>query len=197
MSCQLCRDRKEALSPFSVSGVHDHLGELSEPAIEAIHRIRTDSGRLAENWYQGLVADGLSDGHYVELVAVVSTVASLDTFTRALGLPLRELPNPVEGEPAHRHPDGAKQTIAWMRTLRPEDIPAGDYTPYSDEYDPFNIHMALSLVPEEAEAFRDLDEANYLPQMAIRDFATEYRAISHVQMELLAARVASLNQCFY
>ena len=197
MSCKLCRNRKAALSPYDTNGSHNHLRQLPDPAIEAIHRIRTDAGRLKESWYQGLLALGLSDAHYVELVAVVSAVAALDTFNRGMGRPLQELPKPVEGTPSRRRPAGARRTIAWMPTLQPEDIAVEDYNPYSDEYEPFNIHMALSLVPEEAEAFRHLDEANYLPQMAIRDLDTEYRAITHVQMELLAARVSSLNQCFY
>jgi AhpD family alkylhydroperoxidase len=29
------------------------------------------------------------------------------------------------------------------------------------------------------------------------DFANEYRAISHAQIELIAGRVSVLNQCFY
>ncbi len=31
----------------------------------------------------------------------------------------------------------------------------------------------------------------------MRDFATEYRAISHAQIELVAGRVSSLNGCVY
>jgi len=37
----------------------------------------------------------------------------------------------------------------------------------------------------------------YLPGTAMRDFSREYRAISHAQIELLAARVSPLNRCFY
>jgi AhpD family alkylhydroperoxidase len=31
----------------------------------------------------------------------------------------------------------------------------------------------------------------------MRDFSREYRAISHAQIELLAARVSALNRCLY
>jgi hypothetical protein len=37
----------------------------------------------------------------------------------------------------------------------------------------------------------------YLPQDAMRDFGREYRAITHPQIEMLAARVAVRNQCVY
>ena len=56
---------------------------------------------------------------------------------------------------------------------------------------------ALSLVPEEAEGFFDLVSQQYLPGAAMHDFSREYRAISHAQIELLAARVSALNQCLY
>ena len=60
-----------------------------------------------------------------------------------------------------------------------------------------NIRRALSLVPEEAHAWFQLVETQYLPGKWMRDFANEYRAITHAQIELIAARVSVLNQCFY
>ncbi len=60
-----------------------------------------------------------------------------------------------------------------------------------------NIHRALSLVPEEVKGFFDLDTAQYLPDAALRDFATEYRDLTHAQIELLAARVSAINRCHY
>jgi hypothetical protein len=31
----------------------------------------------------------------------------------------------------------------------------------------------------------------------MRDFSREYRAVTHAQIEMLAARVAALNRCHY
>jgi hypothetical protein len=59
------------------------------------------------------------------------------------------------------------------------------------------IRRAQSLVPEEAHAWFQLVETQYLPGKWMRDFANEYRAITHAQIELIAARVSVLNQCFY
>ena len=45
--------------------------------------------------------------------------------------------------------------------------------------------------------FFDLDIALYLSQDAIRDFANEYRAISHSQLEFIAAKASAINRCYY
>jgi hypothetical protein len=60
-----------------------------------------------------------------------------------------------------------------------------------------HIQQALSLVPNSVAGFFDLDIALYLPQDAIRDFATEYRAISHAQLEFIASKASSINGCYY
>ena len=58
-SCELCRLRAEALSPDAVQGEHDSAGVLPPVAIEAIHRIRNDSGRLTRRWFDDLIDMGL------------------------------------------------------------------------------------------------------------------------------------------
>ena len=55
----------------------------------------------------------------------------------------------------------------------------------------------MSLVPDEAKSFFDLVSHQYQGPLEMRDFAREYRAINHAQIELLAARVSALNQCLY
>ncbi|HYX05052.1 MAG TPA: alkylhydroperoxidase-related (seleno)protein, partial [Reyranella sp.] len=47
-SCALCRRRKEAFSPHSLTGSHDSATDLPPSAIEAVHRIVSDPGRLSE-----------------------------------------------------------------------------------------------------------------------------------------------------
>jgi len=194
--CALCRNRKEALSPYTIDGEHDSGGVLPDNVVEVIHRLSTDSGRLREAWFDEAMASGLTDAAYIEILGVVATLIGLDTFDRALGLPLRPLPTAGPGEPTRHRPKGARKTLAWVATLAPEDIAEEDPDPYPD-FEPVNIHFAMSLVPAEVAGFFDLDQALYLPQAAIRDLDKEYRALTHSQLELIAARMAALNQCFY
>ena len=60
-----------------------------------------------------------------------------------------------------------------------------------------NVIRAMSLVPAEVRAMRDLSGAHYLSMDQMMDFATRHRAISRGQIELLAGRVSALNECFY
>jgi hypothetical protein len=102
----------------------------------------------------------------------------------------------VAGQPARHRPQGAKRALAWVATLAPEDVGPGDPNPFP-AHGGKNIHRALSLVPQEVFNFFDLDVELYLKDHEIRDFEHEYRAISHRQIELVAARASAVNKCFY
>ena len=70
--CSLCQARKVALSPYTIAGTHDCLSQLSESAIDVIHRVVTDPGRLTQAWFGKTMAAGeLTDAQYVEIVDVV------------------------------------------------------------------------------------------------------------------------------
>ena len=199
LDCALCRERAAALSPFAVDGAHDSTSGLPDNVVEAIHRIRTDSGRLTESWFRRTIDSGLSETEYVELVGVVSIATALDTLAKGLGIPERPIPEPLPGEPSRHRPANARRTRAWVATLEPEDVIDADPNPYGDKTPDLvaNIHRGLSVVPAEVAAFFELDDVIYLPQFALKDFATEYRAIDHAQMELVAARVSLINRCRY
>lgn len=196
--CELCRARKDALSPMHPKGDHDTLGVLSYPAVDAIHRIRTDAGRLTERWFRGLMDGGLYDVEYVEIVSVVSIVSAIDTFDRAMGLPQRSLPEPQPGGPTRHRPKGAKSGLGWLETLAPNDVTDNDPDPFV-RFGAYNIQRAMSLVPDAVIAFFDLDVELYFyeadfPQRAVQ---IDERALSEAQIEMIAARAASLNGCYY
>ena len=202
--CTLCARRKAAVSPYAMAGKHDSLGALPERVVEQIHRIATDPGRLTRTWFNSVIASGTADTEYVEIVGVVVTVISIDTFCRAIGMPPHLLPAPVAGEPHRRRPATAHQRgEAWVPMIHPVDLEGDLDTDEERTLAAFwgggsaNIRRALSLVPEEAYAWFQLVETQYLPGRAMRDFAKEYRAITHAQIELIAGRVSVLNQCFY
>lgn len=197
-SCALCEARKAAAVPQSVEGQHDSATCLPRPAIEAIHRIVSDPGRLSEAWYRKTTGSGLGDEAYVELLGGVAVTTAVDTFDRACGEAPRSLPAAASGRPSKRRPTGAKPGLGWMPMLAPEDVTPEDPPLYASAGRiGGNVHRALSLVPEAMMQFWDLFETMYLPQDAMRDFGREYRSISHPQIEMLAARVAVRNQCVY
>jgi hypothetical protein len=196
-SCALCRRRKEALSPLAIEGHHDGVSQLPELAVEVVHRVRTDPGRLSEGWYRSVIARGLSEEQYVEIVSVVAHVVAIDTMARGLGLDPLLLPDPEPGATTRRRPTGARRGGAWVPWLEPDDATGAEMGIYPKDRPPANIMKAMSLVPDEVRSFFDLVSHQYLPGEVMRDFAQEYRAISHAQIELLAARVSALNRCLY
>jgi hypothetical protein len=195
-TCGFCRTRKEALSPYAVEGTHDSNDTLPGALIEVIHRVATDQSRLTRAFYETALEDGISDGEYIETIGIIATVFAIDGFTRAIGLPEFALPDPEPGEASRHRPAGAKTDHAWVPRVAPEDVTEAEAGLY-DGLSGANIHRALSLVPDEAIGFFDIDAVQYLPDAQLRDFGTEYRDLTHVQIELLAARVSALNQCVY
>ena len=195
-TCGFCRERKAALSPYAVTGAHETATDLPEALVEVIHRIRTDPGRLTRRFYEEALAGGLADAEYVETVGVMATVIAIDSFCDAMGLPRHSLPAPLAGEPRRRRPAGAKEGLAWVPTVAPEDLTEAEAGMY-DGLSAANIHRALSLVPAEVAGFFDMDSVHYLPDAQLRDFGTEYRALTHAQTEFLAGRVSAINRCVY
>jgi alkylhydroperoxidase family enzyme len=194
--CTLCRRRREALSPAAARGTHETLGALSPSLVEVIHRVRTDSGRLTREWFERVVDQGLTDAEYVEIVGVVAMLAGVDFFARALGIEPFPLPEPLSGEPSRRRPAAARRSVAWVPTIAPEDAVGPEADVYGGGTVVPNIVRALSLVPDEVRMLRRLSDAHYLPIASISD-PTARRALGRMQMELVAARVSALNECFY
>jgi hypothetical protein len=120
----------------------------------------------------------------VELVGVVSMVVGIDTFTRALGMPAPDLPEPEAGEPRRERPAEVRVEGHWVPSVPPDAVAGA------------NIRRALTLVPAEVAGFEQMASAMYLHLDDIMEFGRD-RTITRPQMELLAARVSALNQCFY
>ncbi len=195
-ACGFCRERRAALSPHAAAGTHSRATDLPEALVEVVHRIRTDPGRLTRRFCEEALAGGLGDGEYVETVGVIAAVVAIDSFCDAMGLPRHELPAPAPGEPRRRRPAGAKDGLAWVPTVAPEDLTEAEAGMY-DGLSAANIHRALSLAPAEVAGFFDMDSAHYLRDAQLRDFGAEYRALTHAQIEFLAGRVSAINRCVY
>lgn len=196
--CELCAERKNALSPNSVKAKHEGSECLPAVAIEAIHRITTDPGRLTENWFTDLLADGLTDSQYVEIIGIVSTVTSIDTFCCALGLPLERLPEPQLGDPSRYRPERLKTGGSWLPMLMETDLASPEQDLYGGSKRGANVLRCMSLVPNEVRNLLQISGAMYLSDRDVPNFrATGGRAISRDQMELLSSRVSMINECFY
>jgi alkylhydroperoxidase family enzyme len=193
--CGLCRRRKAALSPHAEEGEHDGLGALPDAAVDVIHRVVTDPGRLSRAWFEKTLASGLSDAQYVEIIGVVVTVVSIDSFCRGLGVPSQPLPGPEPGEPSRRRPPAAGPDGAWVAMI-PQGRSAGPDADLLGAGRTPNVMRAMSLVPEEARGLLDLGAAHYLSTERMMDLRAG-RALDRAQMELIAGRVSALNECFY
>ena len=193
--CDLCAVRKASLSPYTMDGDHDDLGNLPDNWVEAIHRIVSDPGRLTHSWYNKTIASGLSETEYVEIVSVIAHVTAIDTFARGLGIPTQPFPIPQPGNPSRYRPAEAHVTDAWVPTIAWNEAGPNEADLFVGSAS--NIRRALTLVPDEARSFFDLAASQYLSGPQMRDFSKEYRAITHAQIELVAARVSALNQCTY
>ena len=111
-------------------------------------------------------------------------------------MPPLPLPAPLPGEPSRHRPAGLRSGIAWVALLAPEDASG----PETDLYDAApaipNIARALSSVPDHVRLLQLATRSHYLP---LSDLANprKGRAIDRMQIELVAARVSAINECFY
>jgi len=197
--CAYCAERRTALSPYNLPGQHTSVEEspLDANAIDAVHRVVTDQTRITKTWIQENAANGLSEGQYVELVGVIVCVFSIDEFCRALGLPLEPLPAPVEGEPSKYVPSGLESETAMVSM-----IGAGQGAPEENDLWPegrtANVIRALSQVPNAVREWLEIGNVQYLPMAKIRDPASDTdRILNRMQIEIVAGRVSSHNECFY
>lgn len=182
--CSLCAERKSALSPTAVSGVHDGPESLPSQLIDAIHRIRTDPGRLTRSWFSSVV-EVTGQAAYVEMVSVVNSAVIIDTLHRAMGLQLAELPPPVAGAPVDEPTGEVVDDGAWV----PISVAPADMADTGLPVVP-NIVRAMGLVPQAVSLFF----ATFGPHYALKDIQL---SISQAQAEFVASRVSAMNECFY
>lgn len=200
-NCELCRDRRNALSPAHAQGEHERTdfdAALHDETIDTVHRLVTDPPRLSREWLDALVEGGaFTRSSYVELVAVVTQAVSMDVLRFALGQPLDEIPAPEPGEPSHYEPPGLAMEEAWVPMIKTENLGPDEQDLYGVTG---NVVRALSAVPEEVRALKALSSHHYLSIEDMRDFVggeSVGRAIDRAQMELVAGRVSALHECFY
>lgn len=166
-------------------------GVLRDELTGAIETIVGDSRRLSRSWLTQLLASGLSVGHYVEMVGVVATVVTIDTFYHALGIELPTFGEPVSGEPTRQGPAGAVVHQSWVPSLPPEAAEGALKQIYDLMFQRFgrvaNVVRAMSYVPAEQVGFMSLSVAMYMKE----------QTIGRPLVEWIATTVSALNHCVY
>lgn len=194
-SCELCATRKASLSP-NVRGIHDTATSLSDAIVEVVHRVVTDPNRLTKTWFEGIMEAGLKPEEYIEVLGILVHVLLIDEFCRGIGEPLNELPEPLAGEPSRYLPSNTVDAGAWVRML-PNSIESGPEADLDGKFHG-NVIRALSLVPDDVRTLIDLLEVHYLTNDDIVDMEAELdKPLNRVEMEVVATRVSSFNDCFY
>jgi hypothetical protein len=194
--CAYCARIKAALSPYACEGRHETTGLLEAAHTDLVHRVACDPGRLTERWSAAVLDAGVTEEVYVETVGIIAMVMIMDTTERALGLPERAVPAPLEGEPTRYRPPGAKKKAAWLPLVEPEDAVDSDGPMYPSPKAGY-IYRGLSLVPQSLRDYWALANCHYLPGEFVYRFDQSIRAIERPQVEILAARVSALHQCAY
>ena len=157
---------------------------LPEKAVEAARKIGADPAHLDREWAEGVIAE-IGDAPYVELASVVVTTAAADAFCEAMGIDHEPFPEPEAGEPTRERPDGMGDIGAWV----PVQV---------IDWKRANVARAMSLVPEGVRTFFRIVAAMYTGTASDFDrMVWDHRPLARPQVELLAARVSALNQCFY
>lgn len=197
IDCGFCAERKQALSPYNFDGEHEHSGVLDPHVVDAVHRIITDQTRITQSYVHANESSGISKEHYVELSSIVTVTFSIDEFHRGLGLPLEPLPEPEDGEPSHYRPAHAVEGTGFVPMI-PADGNVGAEADLWPEGANANVLRAYSVVPDAVRDWMLVGDAQYLSMPGMQIFVGDTgRSIDRMQIELVAARVSSHNECFY
>lgn len=178
----------EPLQPWApVSG--SRLLPFERVAPDAAHdiayRIARHAGTVTADVARSAM-DALGELRYVELCAIVSTVAAVAHFCRNVGIAVPPLPAPISGAPTRDHPELAEATLNWVPVAAPADRTAA-------------VVQAYTATPREHENTWRMAAAQYMPEgeMIHPDWSRRAGGLARAQMELVAARVAQVRECFY
>ena len=155
---------------------------LNRDTLETVRKVAADAGKIDRLWAKKQIAS-IGDGPYAELVAIVASVSAVDAFSEALGRPREMLPKATGG------------SCSGVKSDNATDI--GGYLPMVDPWDGPNVSRALSLVPAANALFMQNVSSMYVGKGGGFNDMVWDGPLSRPQAELLAARVSSVNECFY
>jgi len=193
--------RARAERGFQIQDYTDEVLDIDLPsgALKLIEMVSCEAEKIDKDFYLELVSNGLLAEQYVEIVGLVTRAVSVDTFCRSLGLSMCLLADARDGVPSKQLPDTSVIDHAWVPI-----IPAGPkggvpaQALYGETDFVANIFSALSLVPDEASGVMQLGQTQYVEARDFQNFKFfRDENFSRAQLELVAARISALNNCFY
>lgn len=178
----------DPLPPWVGVSTSDRLsvGRLAPDAAHDIaYRIGRHAGTITADVATSTM-DVLGALPYVELCAIASSVAAVVHFCRNIGVDVPPFPEPRSGEPTRESPEQASAELNWVPVAAPADRTAA-------------VVQAYTAVPAEHANTWRMAAAQYMPEdeMIHPDWSRREGGLSRTQMELVAARVAQLRECFY
>ena len=179
---ELDQARRAAISPSAVDGAHEATELLPAEAVEVLHRIASDPGRLTQSWADATM-EAIGDTVYTELVGIAALSAAVETYAWALEGAEAAIPVASAGEPAAVRPDTVGEVGAWV----PQTVSGGRA----------NVSRSLSLVPETNMAWVRIVDSMYSRSPDFDSLDWSHRALSRPQVELVAARTTAEMECFY
>ncbi len=173
--------RAMATQARAARGLAEDGADLPPIVAEAVDRVAAEAMATRQSHVEAWVGSGRDILAYVELVSVVSQIASIDSYRIGLGAALDALGDPVDGEPTPEIAAEASMMNAWVPTVGVALAPT-----------------ALSALPREKATKSALSAAWYLTDNVIHQYDVEPgRELTRSQMELVAARTSWLNECFF
>lgn len=185
---RLSIDDPDPLPPWvgvSTSDRLPHERVAPDEAHDVAYRIGRHAGTITAEVAAAAI-EALGPLPYVELCAIASSVGAVVHFGRNVGIEVPALPEPAEGEPSRDHPELADAELNWIPVAAPADQTAA-------------VVQAYSGVPSEFANTWRMAAAQYMSgeDMVHPDWSRREGGLSRAQMELVAARVAQLRECFY
>ena len=155
---------------------------LSDSALEVARTIAADAKKINPKWANEQIKL-IKGGPYIEIASIVVTVTAIDAFSEALGRTHETLPRPQAGEPT--------------REQNPSVAHIGGYVPMMEPWQGPNVARAFSLIPAANALFMSNVQQMYASNGGGFSEMVWDGPLSRPQAELLAARVSSVNECFY
>ena len=179
----------DPLPPWVCASTSGRLGDsLAAPAAahDFAYRLARHAGTITRDVYES-VSRSIGELPTVEVCAIVSTVAAVWHFCRNIGVAVPELPAAVDGAPTGDRPEQVEAAeLNWVPVAAPADQTAA-------------VVQAYTAVPGEQSNTWRMADAQYMPNLDMVNPAWTRQAggLSRPQMELVAARVTKLRECFY